>query len=109
VHLLGVGVVEATLAELAVEGDDLAVLALHLFDVVVSHRLDVLLLWQAGDRHLLNTTAVNIPSTPGFWIRTDLMRILIQHFFQIADPDPIPNAGFDDQKLTKNFKAVKPF
>jgi hypothetical protein len=53
VHLLGVGVVEATLAELAVEGDDLAVLALHLLDVVVSHRLHVLLLRQAGDRHLL--------------------------------------------------------
>ncbi len=80
-HLLGVGVVEATLAELAVKGDDLAVLALHLLDVVVSHRLDVLLLWQAGDRHLLKNTDVNIPSTPGFWIRTDLMRIRIQHFF----------------------------
>ncbi len=80
-HLLGVGVVEATLAELAVEGDDLAVLALHLLDVVVSHRLDVLLLRQAGDRHLLNNTDVNIPSTPGLWIRIDLMRIRIQHFF----------------------------
>ncbi len=53
VHLLGVGVVEATLAELAVEGDDLAVLALHLLNVVMSHRLDVLLLRQAGDCHLL--------------------------------------------------------
>jgi hypothetical protein len=32
-------------------------------------------------------------------MRIDLMRIRIQHFFLMADPDPDP--GFDDQKLKK--------
>ena len=53
VHLLGVGIVEAALAELAAEGDHLAVVALDLLDVVVAHRLDILLLRQAGNCHLL--------------------------------------------------------
>jgi hypothetical protein len=44
--------------------------------------------------------------SPGFRIRIDLMRIRIQHFFLIADPDPesrirIPDPGFDGQKLQK--------
>jgi hypothetical protein len=31
----------------------------------------------------------------GLWIRTDLLRIRIQHFFLMADPDPDPNADPD--------------
>ncbi len=28
------------------------------------------------------------------WIRIDLILIRIQHFFLIADPDPVPDPGF---------------
>ena len=52
-HFLGVGIVEPALAQLAGEGDNLAVVALDLLDVVVANRLHVLLLWQSGDGHLL--------------------------------------------------------
>ena len=58
-HLLGVRIVKPALAELAGEGDDLAVVALDLLDVIVSHRLHVLLLGQTGDSHLLYTTQHN--------------------------------------------------
>ena len=43
VHLLGIGVVELALAQLAVEADQLALVVLQLLDVVLSYWLDVLL------------------------------------------------------------------
>lgn len=41
VHFLGVGVVELAVAELAVEGQGLAVVAADLLDVVLPHGLDL--------------------------------------------------------------------
>ena len=58
-HFLGVRIVEPALAQLAGEGDNLAVVALDLLDVVVAHGLHVLLLRQSGDCHLLLTKEFN--------------------------------------------------
>lgn len=54
VHLLCIWVVEAALAEFAAERDHLPVLALHLLDVIVAHRLDILLFWEARNCDLLH-------------------------------------------------------
>jgi hypothetical protein len=39
----------------------------------------------------------------------DLMRIRIQHFFQLRIRIPDPDPGFDDLKLKKNIQLVLPF
>ena len=52
-HFFSIGVVESALAEFAAEGDNFPLVVLDLLDVVVSHWLDVFLLWKPGDGDLL--------------------------------------------------------
>ncbi len=43
----------------------------------------------------------------GLWIRIDLMRICIQHFFLIADPDPVLKSMISMTKKLKKFTEKK--
>jgi hypothetical protein len=55
---------------------------------------------------LLSSEIYFVSLHAGLWIRIDLMRIRIPHFFLIAnldpysDPDPVPDPGIDDEKFT---------
>lgn len=73
VHLLGVGVVEAAVAELAVEGERLAVVGAHLLDVVLAHGLHVRLVGLLGLGRLCRVTSAHRAQPAGRYER-DLRR-----------------------------------